>query len=155
MKLSRLRIIATTASALMLGATVSLTSTTIARAACEPVVCPAIAKICPDGEVACRVSPCNCAQVCVPEGHGCNDVTEPLAVDSGTLEAEAVALGDANLTLFTPAEPAQPAAAPGQFCGGIAGIPCPEGFVCVDVPGDDCNPQQGGADCPGRCRRGH
>jgi hypothetical protein len=54
--------------------------------------------------------------------------------------------------LMVPTVTAQP---PGQFCGGIAGIPCPEGFVCVDVPGDGCNPNQGGADCAGRCRRGH
>ena len=40
--------------------------------ACEPVACPAIAKLCPDGEIACRVSPCNCTQVCVPQGRGCN-----------------------------------------------------------------------------------
>ena len=43
----------------------------------------------------------------------------------------------------------------GQFCGGIAGIPCPEGFVCADVPGDGCNPNHGGADCAGYCKRGH
>jgi hypothetical protein len=47
------------------------------------------------------------------------------------------------------------AAPPGDFCGGIAGIPCPEGFVCVDVPGDGCNPNQGGADCAGYCKRSH
>ena len=54
--------------------------------------------------------------------------------------------------LMAPSVPADP---PGQFCGGIAGIPCPEGFVCKDVPGDGCNPQQGGADCAGRCKRAH
>ncbi len=37
------------------------------------------------------------------------------------------------------------------FCGGIAGIPCAEGFVCVDDPNDDCNPKTGGADCGGIC----
>ena len=45
------------------------------------------------------------------------------------------------------------AAPGGQPCGGITGAPCPAGFVCKDVPGDGCNPQQGGADCPGVCRR--
>lgn len=40
--------------------------------ACQPIACPAIAKLCPDGEIACRISPCNCTQVCVPQGHGCN-----------------------------------------------------------------------------------
>jgi hypothetical protein len=47
------------------------------------------------------------------------------------------------------------AAPGGQPCGGITGAPCPEGFVCKDVPGDGCNPAQGGADCPGVCRRAH
>jgi hypothetical protein len=43
----------------------------------------------------------------------------------------------------------------GRFCGGIAGIPCPEGFKCVDVPGDGCDPLHGGADCPGVCKKAH
>ena len=51
--------------------------------------------------------------------------------------------------------PTASAAPKGQFCGGIGGIPCPEGFRCVDVPGDGCDPQHGGADCPGICRRAH
>ena len=37
------------------------------------------------------------------------------------------------------------------FCGGIAGFPCPEGETCVDDPSDDCDPQNGGADCGGIC----
>jgi len=37
------------------------------------------------------------------------------------------------------------------FCGGIAGIACPEGQVCVDNPNDGCDPQSGGADCGGLC----
>jgi hypothetical protein len=40
---------------------------------------------------------------------------------------------------------------PSGMCGGIAGIPCPDGFICVDVPGDGCDPAMGGADCPGFC----
>lgn len=46
-------------------------ATPVAVAACEPVVCPAIAKLCPDGQIACRVSPCNCALVCRPQADGC------------------------------------------------------------------------------------
>lgn len=36
-------------------------------------------------------------------------------------------------------------------CGGIAGLPCPDGFMCVDDPGDGCDPTLGGADCSGLC----
>jgi hypothetical protein len=39
----------------------------------------------------------------------------------------------------------------GPFCGGIAGIPCPENLTCVDDPSDDCDPKNGGADCGGIC----
>jgi len=38
-----------------------------------------------------------------------------------------------------------------DFCGGIAGFPCPEGEECVDNPKDDCDPANGGADCGGIC----
>ncbi|KAK0648645.1 hypothetical protein B0T16DRAFT_408568 [Cercophora newfieldiana] len=39
------------------------------------------------------------------------------------------------------------------FCGGIAGIPCPEEKKqkCVDDPRDDCDPANGGSDCGGVC----
>jgi len=42
--------------------------------------------------------------------------------------------------------------APGLFCGGIAGIPCPGGGRCVDNPSDSCDPANGGADCGGICQ---
>jgi len=46
---------------------------TPALADCQPVACPAIAKICPSGQIACRPSPCSCALACVPDqGHGCD-----------------------------------------------------------------------------------
>ena len=38
---------------------------------CEPVICPAIARFCPEGQIACRVSPCNCNQICVSAAKGC------------------------------------------------------------------------------------
>ena len=41
----------------------------------------------------------------------------------------------------------------GTFCGGFAGFPCPEGYTCVDNPRDGCDPEAGGADCGGICRR--
>jgi hypothetical protein len=39
-----------------------------------------------------------------------------------------------------------------QVCGGVAGLPCPEGQTCVDDPTDNCDPKQGGADCSGICQ---
>lgn len=39
----------------------------------------------------------------------------------------------------------------GQFCGGFAGIQCPEKLICVDNPSDDCDPNAGGRDCAGIC----
>src|SRR5882724_4016005 len=41
-----------------------------------------------------------------------------------------------------------------QLCGGIAGIPCPVGFACVDDPRDACDPQAGGEFCGGICVSG-
>ena len=43
---------------------------------------------------------------------------------------------------------------PEIFCGGIAGIPCPDGMDCVDYPDDECDPGQGHADCIGICVSG-
>src|SRR6185503_16559457 len=40
-----------------------------------------------------------------------------------------------------------------SFCGGIAGFPCPPGFTCIDQPGDECDPEHGGADCARMCVR--
>lgn len=38
-----------------------------------------------------------------------------------------------------------------QFCGGIAGIRCPDGYTCIDDPSDSCDPNHDGADCGGVC----
>jgi hypothetical protein len=35
-------------------------------------------------------------------------------------------------------------------CGGFAGLPCPDGYDCVDDPDDNCDPADA-ADCPGVC----
>jgi hypothetical protein len=39
-----------------------------------------------------------------------------------------------------------------QFCGGIAGIQCKNpNEICIDDPNDNCDPNNGGADCGGIC----
>lgn len=40
-----------------------------------------------------------------------------------------------------------------QGCGGFAGFPCHDpNDECVDAPNDSCDPNAGGADCPGVCQ---
>ena len=36
-------------------------------------------------------------------------------------------------------------------CGGFAGFPCAPGKSCIDDARDNCDPANGGADCPGVC----
>jgi hypothetical protein len=38
-----------------------------------------------------------------------------------------------------------------RSCGGFPGTRCPEGQLCLDNPSDDCDPDNGGADCIGNC----
>jgi hypothetical protein len=38
-----------------------------------------------------------------------------------------------------------------ESCGGIAAFPCPDGQECIDNPNDNCDPNNGGADCSGVC----
>lgn len=38
-------------------------------------------------------------------------------------------------------------------CGGFLGLTCPKGKVCVDDPSDSCDPQNGGRDCMGICKK--
>ncbi|MBL8950175.1 MAG: hypothetical protein JNK82_05325 [Myxococcaceae bacterium] len=40
---------------------------------------------------------------------------------------------------------------PTGHCGGFAGLQCNANELCVDDPRDDCDPENGGADCGGVC----
>ncbi len=71
-----------------------------------------------------------------------------LALVGGALGALRPPLGDLEGIGST-----SEAASAGAFCGGIAAIPCPDGYTCVDDPSDGCDPRRGGADCGGICRR--
>lgn len=44
-----------------------------------------------------------------------------------------------------------PNAPSGPLCGGFGGFACPGSGVCVDDTSDDCDPDDGGADCGGVC----
>jgi hypothetical protein len=67
----------------------------------------------------------------------------------------AVIFGSLTLGVMGLMAPSASAGPQGQFCGGFAGIQCPTGYTCVDVPGDGCDPHHGGADCAGYCKRSH
>lgn len=68
---------------------------------------------------------------------GCDGVTYPNACNAAAAGAAVERRGEC--------------APDGEFCGGIAGIPCPDGQTCIDDPSDDCDPNMGGADCGGIC----
>ena len=40
---------------------------------------------------------------------------------------------------------------PALACAGLLGLACPGEYQCIDDFRDDCDPQNGGADCPGLC----
>lgn len=79
-------------------------------------------------------APKNCDDITCPEGQHC-EVKQVFCI-----RAPCPALAQC-----VPDEP------PPVFCGGIAGFPCPGMGRCVDNPSDDCDPNNGGADCGGFC----
>ena len=114
-----------------------------------PSFCGGIAGIqCPEGEV-CVANPdstcdpelggADCGGLCVPEPAECEPVLCELYCEYGFAE------NDDGCAVCSCAPP------PGQFCGGIGSIPCPEGQVCVANPDSACDPELGGADCGGLC----
>lgn len=57
------------------------------------------------------------------------------------------------VTCITAPCPAIPECVPDEIpCGGFAGFACPDKLTCADDPSDDCDPNNGGADCGGLCR---
>jgi hypothetical protein len=137
--------------------------------------CPRCGGICVPDDVRCandlcRREPCNEAtcgpgeyccnescSLCVPLGDACTqEVCPPKGERCGRNRCGpgefccnpscgiCAPLGGGCITVVCDPEP-------GRMCGGIAGIPCPDGFVCVDDPRDDCDPAKGGADCSGIC----
>ncbi len=88
-------------------------------------------------DVACTLQECGPAplapNILCPDGVTVAGPSECMTLADGTCGYEFIECPDAG------------------FCGGIAGIPCPGGETCVDNPNDLCDPQDGGADCPGMC----
>jgi hypothetical protein len=80
-----------------------------------------------------------------------DDASITLPAGKGLLSLRAERTDDAIATGLWSASRCKIVSHPPIFCGGIAGILCPEGMKCVDWPEDDCDPDAGGADCIGMC----
>jgi hypothetical protein len=130
---------------------------------CEPEIsgecsadedCPPLAiecSICPDGTVTCPLSVCDHGR-CTVALKGCPDMFHcgaggmecPAGFECVAVDGECDPLTDPDCGGFCrPIDRLR--------CNGVAGIVCPEGYVCVDDPNDDCDPNAGGADCGGIC----
>ncbi|MDH3285202.1 MAG: hypothetical protein OEQ13_10710 [Acidobacteriota bacterium] len=62
-------------------------------------------------------------------------------------------MAPASPTIAAPAKCPKGGPVSNIFCGGVAGIECPDNLICVDDHRDDCCPQAGGTDCGGVCVR--
>jgi hypothetical protein len=127
--------------------------------ACGNVTCPA-------GQTCCNES----CGICVEPGGVCTEQFcgdgDPEPDPMGTPCGPAICTGDqecCNESCGICVEPGgfctqqlcgdpDPNPDPAPFCGGFAGFPCPGAGECVDDPSDDCDPQNGGADCGGLCQ---
>jgi hypothetical protein len=94
--------------------------------ACASVRCEAGTEcVVVEGNATCQPASNPCAAVSCPVGSACEVVD--------------------GQGVCTPPEPS------GPFCGGIGGIECAGAGSCADDPNDDCDPDNGGADCGGLC----
>jgi hypothetical protein len=88
----------------------------------------------------------NCAGFCVDGGQGCGNETDCGADELCDFSnVNPVCAYDIECGTCTPGDE------PDVSCGGFAGDICEEGEACVDDPSDDCDPNNGGADCIGTC----
>ncbi len=85
--------------------------------------------------------------VCATKPQVCTDIFDPVCGCDGETHGNACEASAAGVAVSSKGA----CETTGAFCGGIAGIPCPDGQVCVDDPSDDCDPRAGGADCGGIC----
>ena len=119
----------------------------------EDVVCLAMPPLCPEG-----LTPVGNGSGCwggcgFPETCSCDDGTELMCKMLEPVCAIGQVLATQN-GCYACVDPmtcgVEPEPSP-KPCGGFLGLVCDEGLECVDDPKDECDPNNGGADCPGIC----
>ena len=102
---------------------------------------------CDFGTGQCKIA--DAAGVCKDKPDFCTREFRPVCGCDGRTYGNSCEAAGAGVSIDHPGE--CETASP-QGCGGIAAFPCPEGQICADDPNDNCDPDEGGADCPGICK---
>lgn len=89
---------------------------------------------------------CGGVGVCQTRPEVCTRIYDPVCGCNGVTYGNACEAAAAGVSVSSEG------ACASVFCGGIAGFPCPGSGQCVDDPSDDCDPENGGADCGGVCQ---
>jgi hypothetical protein len=129
----------------------------------KPGFCGGIAGVpCPDGYECVDDPSDNCI---LNQGADCGGICQPVATGGCQTDMDCPVLGlrcsacpdgsaacPSSTCVNGQCTAVMPVCPPSTPCGGFAGLQCNDGYECVDDPSDDCDPNNGGADCPGICQ---
>ena len=120
----------------------------------DDVVCGGLlGKLCSEGQYCNYPEGANCGSadmtgICQPKPDNCTEQYDPVCGCDGKTYGNACMAAAAGVSVESQGE----CGGKQQNCGGIAGIMCPKGMMCYDIPDDGCDPSKGGRDCMGICK---